>query len=172
MEMLQIQNSVILDHFLGQKVFGDSKNDFFQKSKKPFLGFGQSNIDSKFQDFLEKSVTSGAFTSWKPSILDHFWAEKVFGDSKNDFFQKSKNPFLGFGQSNIDSKFQDFRVKSVALGAFTSSKPFILDHFWAKNFFYPKMVQNGGFSTGKGPWGHTFLSKILKFGINITLTKT
>ena len=37
-----------------------------------------------------------------------------------------------------------------------------------KNF----LSKNEGFSTGKGPWGHIFLSKILKFGINITLTKT
>ena len=62
-------------------------------------------------------------------------ATKVLGESKNDFFQKSKNQFLGFGQRNIDSKFQDFRVKSVALGAFTSSKPFILDHFWSEKVF-------------------------------------
>ena len=41
-------------------IFGDRSP---KKQKKPFLGFGQSNIDSKFQDFLEKSVTSGAFTS-------------------------------------------------------------------------------------------------------------
>ena len=121
---LSVQNPSFWTIFWAKKVFGDSKNDFFQKSKNPFLGFGQSNIDFKFQDFWEKSVTSGAFTSWKPSILDHFWAEKVFGDSKNDFFQKSKNPFLGFGQSNIDSKFQDFWEKSVTSGAFTSWKPF------------------------------------------------
>ena len=125
-----------------------SKKTCFYKNQ--FLGFGQSNIDSKFQDFWEKSVTSGAFTSWKPSILDHFWAEKVFGDSKNDFFQKSKNPFLGFGQSNIDSKFQDFRVKSVALGAFTSSKPFILDHFRAEKVFGAS--KNDFFQKSKNPF--------------------
>ena len=47
--------------------------------------------------------------------------------------------------------------------------------FLKKSFFESLKIflsKNGGFSTGKGPWGHTFLSKILKFGINITLTKT
>ena len=102
----------------------------------------QNNIDSKFSSFRVNSVALGMFTSSKPSILDHFSAEKVFGNSRNDFLQKSKNPFLGFGQCNIDSKFQDFRVKSVALGAFISSKPFILDHFfWPKKFLEtPKMT--------------------------------
>ena len=56
----------------------------------------QNNIDSKFQDYKcrMKSVALWGFMSSKPSILDHFWAEKVFGDSTNEFLQKSKNQFL------------------------------------------------------------------------------
>ena len=103
----------ILGHFWAEKVFGDSKNDFFQKSKNPFLGFGQSNIDSKFQDFWEKSVTSGAFTSRKPFILDHFWTKKNFRDSKNDFFKNSKKPVSSFHEYGLGLKFHLCNSKTV-----------------------------------------------------------
>ena len=65
-------------------------------------------------------------------------------------FMKSLNPFLGFGQCNIDSKFQDLRVNSVALGGFTSSKPSILDQF----FGLKKFLETQKMTFSKNPKNH------------------
>ena len=48
-----------------QNFFRDSKNDFFQKTKKTFLDIAESDIDSKFQGCRVKSAAWRAFPEQK-----------------------------------------------------------------------------------------------------------
>ena len=63
------------------------------------------------------------FTSSKIAILAVFLG-------KNHFFRKPKNPFLGYGQSDVDFNFQGYRPKSVVMRPFMSSKIAVLAVFF------------------------------------------
>ena len=55
-----------------------------------------------------------------------FWLKNshfgCFFLGKNDFFQKQKNPNLGFGQSDVDSDFQGCRPKNEVRRPFINFK--------------------------------------------------
>ena len=57
---------------------------------------------------------------------------------KNDFFQKPKNPNLGFGQSDADSDFQGCSPKNEVTRPFKNLKIAVLAVFLGKNDFFQK----------------------------------
>ena len=70
-----------------------------------------------------------------------FWLKNSHFDwclGKNDFFQKQKNPNLGFGQSDVDSDFQGCRPKNEV------RRPFI--NFEIAIFFLGSRAQKWFFS--------------------------